>query len=432
VSGADARFPPGFLWGAATSSHQIEGMNVHNDWWDWEAAGRAAEPSGAACDSWARYEEDFDLARDMHQNAHRFSVEWSRVEPREGAWDGDAVAHYRAVVEALRRRGIEPIVTLHHFTNPRWLARRGGWENPRAVEAYVRYAERMVEALGDLVRFWVTINEPMVYVYHGCLIRHWPPGKASLAAGLRTTAHFARAHCAAYERIHALYGRKGWAAPRVGLAHAIQHLEPADPRSWGDRRAVFIRDRFNNRLFLKLVWHDPSYLAAYGFGTGGRRRALDFIGLNYYFREIIAASRQWKGLLGLCGEVSKSDARFLGSERSDLDWEIYPEGLYRVLLSLKGYGVPIFVTENGLCTSDEGLRIRFIRDHLEAVRRALRDGVPVGGYFYWSLLDNFEWAFGFRPRFGLVHVDYATQKRTLKESGRYYARVCRSNAIAEA
>lgn len=430
-SPASAQFPSGFLWGAATSSHQVEGGNRMNDWWDWELAGKTEEPSGKACDAFVRYEEDFDIARSLHHNAHRFSIEWSRIEPEEGKWDEDALAHYAQLVRALRARGLEPVVTLHHFTNPRWLAAQGDWDNPATVAKFVRYAAKTVEALGSLVKYWITINEPMVFIYHGYVAKVWPPGKGSQDSAFRATRHMAQAHCLSYEAIHALYRALGWSDPKVGVAHAMQVYEPAQPTSWRDRFAVWLRKAVNNRLFLKLVHHDASYLLAHAFGLGGRRRALDFIGLNYYFRDVLAASKSSWTLLELMGEVSHSDERYARAEHSDLEWEIYPEGIYRVLAELKPYGLPVMITENGVCTSDEDLRRRFIRDHLRQVLRAIGDGIPVIGYHYWSLLDNFEWTFGFRPRFGLVHVDYATQKRTVKDSAYYYAKICRENRLIE-
>jgi len=425
---SDLKFPSGFLWGAATSSHQIEGQNVLSDWWQWELEGKTAEPSGDACDSYRRFEEDFDLARTMGHNAHRFSIEWSRVEPREGEWDEHAIAHYREVVAALKARGIEPLVTLHHFTNPSWMAAKGGWENPQAPKWFARFAVKIAETIGHDVRWWMTINEPMVFIYHGYLSGWWTPGKKSFIASLRATARMAQAHCLAYAALHEVYRKNAWAKPRVGLAHAM-HVYAPRTNSLRDRLAVFLRFTMNNRLFLRLVQHTDLYLPAYLFGTGGPKQTLDFIGLNYYFREILDASGAFKGWMSLTGEPCKTDPRYAKAEKSDLDWEIYPEGIYDMLIELKRYGVPLMVTENGICTSDDNLRARFIYGHLQQVRRAIENGAPVVGFQYWSLLDNFEWAFGFKPRFGLVHVDYATQKRTIKPSGDYYARICKTGEL---
>lgn len=428
-SGSASQFPPGFFWGSATSSHQIEGDNSLNDWWEWEQAGHPAEPSGKACDSYRRYEEDFDLARSLNQNSHRFSIEWSRIQPQENSWDDGAIDHYRKVVLALRARGIEPVVTLHHFTNPQWFAKKNGWESPDAPRLFAAYARKMAEALAPHVTYWCTINEPMVFIYQGYLAKYWPPGKKTLFGAIRATGRMAQAHIESYRAIHQVYRQKKLAVPRVGVAHAMQVFEPLRPASIRDRLACFVRESFNNRLFLKLIEHSAFYLPAYFFGTGGRQKTMDFIGVNYYFREILSSKTPFFELTSLAGEVCRTDSRYLQSERSDLEWEVYPPGLRQVLNSLKPFRVPVMVTENGICTSDEGLRERFIRDHLAQTLKAIGDGVPVIGYHYWSLLDNFEWSFGFKPRFGLIHVDFATQKRTVKESAYAYAKICKTGSL---
>ena len=222
-------FPSGFLWGAATSSHQVEGHNTNNDWWAWEQAGRVKEFSGVACDQYRRFESDFDLAQQLGHNAHRFSVEWSRIEPREGEFDEAALAHYRAVVLALRQRGLEPVITLHHFTTPLWLAQKGGWTNPIVVERFSRFARRVVEALGNQVRYWLTINEPMVYMVMHYLDGVGPPGEQNLSMAWRVLEHLTRAHIGAYRAIHEV-ARAHNRAAQVGVA---QHLQPFLPcRPW--------------------------------------------------------------------------------------------------------------------------------------------------------------------------------------------------------
>ncbi len=423
-----SEFPKGFMWGSSTSSHQIEGENRNNDWWEWEAAGRTEERSGKACDSYSRYREDCDLAKELSHTAYRFSIEWSRVEPEEGRWDPEAIRHYRELLGALRERGIEPVVTLHHFTNPLWLQRRGGWENPAVVGYFLRYSERIVEALGDGVRFWITINEPSIFVYKGYIERTWPPGKRSFLSLVKVFGLMARAHAGAYERIHRVYAKRGWKRPMVSIAHHLMVAEPCRGTSWRDRLAAFSREILNNRLILRFVEHSAWYLPAYFFGLGGRRHTLDFVGVNYYLREVIVS--RGSDFLGFLGEVCNEAHPHRNLERNDMNWEIYPEGMYHTLMGLKErYGLPIFITENGIPTADEEKRIRFIRDHLVQILKAIHDGAEVLGYLYWSLLDNFEWSFGYAPRFGLVHVDRKTQDRTIKNSAHLYARLCRENRL---
>lgn len=420
-------FPQGFLWGAATSAHQVEGHNTSNDWWAWEQAGRAKEPSGAACDQYRRFREDFDLAKQLGHTAHRFSVEWSRIEPREGQFDDAALAHYREVVGALRERGLEPIVTLHHYTNPLWLAEQGGWLNPNAVDAFVRYTERIVEALGDQVRIWLTINEPMVYAVLHYLDGVGPPGERNLTLMFQVVEHLIRAHVAAYHAIHRIAHARG----RPAQVSIVNHAQPFVPcRRWwiGDRLITALTTQVYNRRFLDALM-DGRYRVP------GRRTlripegrdTLDFIGMNYYgrtFMRLASMGRgQWQG--SRCSTWHHPEV----TERNALDWDVYPPAIYHILRWAVPYKRPIMITENGICTTDDQQRERFLVNHLRWVGQAIQDGMPVIGYLHWSLIDNFEWAQGFGPRFGLVEVDYQTQRRTIRPSALRYAEICRSNRL---
>ncbi|MBI3286861.1 MAG: glycoside hydrolase family 1 protein [Chloroflexi bacterium] len=418
-------FPKGFLWGTATSAHQVEGNNDNNDWWDWEQIPghiRDGHRSGRACDHWNRFEEDFDLARSMGQNAHRFSLEWSRIEPREGQWSRQAIEHYRRVLAALHARDMEPLVTLHHFTNPRWLSNDGGWENPRTIDLFERYVRKVVEELGDSVRLWITLNEPTVVPTLGYLLGRWPPGVKSLRRALRVMANMIRAHGAAYRAIHQLRPEA-----RVSVAYNMILFEPLRPSFPADRWVAQVRDYFFNRLFLfALIDGRLRFPLGRGQHLPEMRRSLDFIGLNYYYRHRMAFDPRRPGEL-----FGRSVPPVAWEE--DLPWwvgDIYPQGLYRFLLELAGLGIPIYVTENGLLERGDRLRPAYILTHLAAAYRALAAGVPVRGYFYWSLIDNFEWADGFTARFGLVHVDFSSQRRRLKKSGELYREIARANGIS--
>jgi beta-glucosidase len=408
------KFPQSFLWGAATSSHQIEGNNLKNDWWAWEAKGRTTDLSGAACDSYHRFAEDFDIAQRMHHNAHRFSVEWSRIEPAQGVWDNEAIDHYKNVVKALKARGLEPVVTLHHFTNPAWTTPLGAWENPKMADWFQKYAEKMVIALGGDVKYWCTINEANVLVHKSYIEGDWPPGAKSLSRAHRAMSHLADAHKRTYRAIHALYNKYRWPRPWVGLAHHMLYCEPLNPSDGMNRLVSKLRMYFNNDYFLR---------------KSGGKANLDFLGVNYYFREIIQKKPhfQW---MSWVGEPASNAPQQQSSERNDLKWEIFPRGISRLMRkAYKDYRVPIMVTENGTCTHDESLRMRFIDDHLLEIKTCIDEGIPVLGYMHWSLLDNFEWSIGYLPRFGLVAVDPFNRNRTLKESGRHYAEICRNNAL---
>ncbi|MBI2870867.1 MAG: glycoside hydrolase family 1 protein [Candidatus Omnitrophica bacterium] len=395
-------FPPDFLWGSATSAHQVEGNNTSSDWWAWEQEGRVPFKSGLACDHFNRYDEDFDLARDFGQNAHRFSIEWARIEPQEGCFSDEAIRHYTQVIASLRRRGLEPFVTLHHFTNPKWFQERGGWVHRRAPFFFKRYAAQMAQSFKGQVRFWITINEPLVYVYQSYLARIWPADQVGIRAALSALFHFEEAHRAAFDLLHQVQMKGGGGeSVQVGVAQAIRLSSPCKESWLPDRAASYLRDYAFNTLFLDRLT---------------RRRALDFIGINYYTRDFV----HWggKGLLSLFGEVCPNAHAHTRTPRSALGWEVYPEGLYKTLLRLKKYHLPLYVTENGFATDDDAEREEFIKDHLTSVRRALEAGTPVKGYFYWSLLDNFEWAEGTRPRFGLVEVDFQSLRRAARPSAR--------------
>lgn len=378
-----------FLYGAATSAHQVEGNNVHNDWWAWERAGVGRRvPSGLASDQYRRYRDDFALAQSLGHTAHRLSLEWSRIEPVRGQWDEAALRHYRLVLEELRERGLASFVTLHHFTNPLWFAQRGGWERSDAVELFDRYVRLVVQRFGDVVDFWITFNEPMVFAAEAYFHGRWPPQKRSVRSGLRVIRVLSRAHRRAYRTIHLLLPRA-----HVGLAKHFIFFVPADAAQVGDRLVARLYSWWFNHRFLELT-----------------RGAHDFVGVNYYFT---AAKR------------FRFSSPFFGTEPwsgpvSDLGWPLSPDGLERVLREAARYRLPLYVTENGLADAADTQRADFIRSHLRAVERAQQRGADVRGYLYWSLLDNFEWDLGFEPRFGLVAVDYRTQVRTVRPSAYVY------------
>ncbi|MGQ9667497.1 MAG: glycoside hydrolase family 1 protein [Anaerolineae bacterium] len=414
-------FPEGFLWGTATAAHQVEGGNTNNDWYLWEQRPgriRNGDRAGTACDWWHRAEEDFDRARELGQNSHRLSLEWSRLEPRPGEWDTAAFARYRQMLAGLRQRHLEPMVTLYHFTLPIWVAEQGGWLNPQTIGHFVRYVERVMQELGDLVTLWCTINEPVVYVYMGYLQGIWPPGMQSFPLALKALRHLLLAHAEAYRLIHSLRGHV-----QVGLVKNMMYIEPWRADSWLDRQWAGQLDRLYNELPLLAVT-EGRFRPPLGWGMVPKLvDSLDFLGVNYYSRYFFGVDRRnW-----LQSFTPRLNPRGI---ISDYNYgEVFPEGLYRVLKRVQSYGKPIYITENGLPDEDDDLRPYFILTHLAQVWRAVQDGVPVRGYYHWSLVDNFEWVEGYRMRFGLIEVDLGTQERRVRRSGRLYAEICQANAI---
>ncbi len=407
-------FPPGFLWGAATAAHQVEG-NQANDWAEWEQAhatelasvaeakfahkapnwdaikADATNPdnyiSGQATDAYHRYAEDFTLAQSLGMNAQRISIEWSRIEPQEGVFDDQELAHYRAVVQDIKAKGMEPFVTLWHYSLPTWFADKGGWESATAEADFNDYVAKVAEALRDDVDYWLTMNEPSIYANNAYLRGSRPPQKHSLVATLRVTNRLITGHQQAYATIKALDPQAN-----VGLAYDVYSFgQESNSPSAVERLA---RWWYNHRLIKKV-------------GS-----SQDFIGVNYYIH------------VPLGSRAPEADEVV-----SDMGWRVYPEGLHQVLLDLKQYNKPIYITENGIADASDSRRGDMIHDTLVAVQRAIADGADVRGYFHWSLTDNFEWEKGFWPRFGLIEINYTTLARTVRASAFVYKNIITNNSV---
>lgn len=402
-------FPKGFYWGAATASYQVEGGIENNDWAEAAREGRVP-PCGRACDHYNRYEEDFDIAQSLGHNAHRLSIEWARIEPEEGVFDERAVEHYRDVLRALRTRNIEPYVTLWHFTLPLWFSKKGGFEQKSSPEIFARYCAYVVERLGDLCGHFSTINEPNVFASLGYLKGMWPPfrkfalidrievtrsGYPDMArpkAGIssyfmyeRVARTLADAHNAAYAKIKST-------APQATVG-VVKHVVAFDAdASPFNRLRMHLGNHFWNDIFLRRT-----------------HAACDVLYLNYYHYRKYGDTETYR--------------------KTNMNWDFVPEGIYRALHILNRYNKPIFVSEAGLADADDRHRAEYIQKQVEATWRAIQDGVDVRGHMYWSLLDNYEWAFGFEKRFGLVEIDYDTLARTIRPSAYVYKKICENNAI---
>lgn len=395
------------MWGAATSAYQVEGGNCFCDWWEWEESS-GKERSNQACRHYELFKEDFAIASGLGHNAHRFSIEWSRIEPQPGKFVQEELKHYFEVARVLGGLNIEPVVTLHHFTIPLWLAKKGGWENPRVVFYYLRFVEKILEILAPQVKYWITINEPMVYAYHGYIAAAWPPQKSSLFRAAQVKKNLLKAHLGAYSLIQDYYRKRNIPAPSIGIAQSMQAF-------------VCCEDNFRNRLAARLR-HYLFNLEFIDKAIG--KNALDFIGVNYYTRSLVDV-KSW-GIKGLLLDICEKHKNF---PLNSMGWEIYPQGLFDLLCLLKVYNIPIIISENGICTQDDNLRWSYIYEHLKQIKLAIDKEIQVKGYLYWSLLDNFEWDKGFAPRFGLVEVDYTTFKRKARDSAFKFAEICRANSL---
>ncbi|MBN1312079.1 MAG: glycoside hydrolase family 1 protein [Anaerolineae bacterium] len=428
-------FPSSFRWGTATSSHQVEGHQYNNNWWAAEKAGGFVyqdQQSGAACDWWNRAEEDFDRMAALGLNAHRMSIEWSRVQPAPDRWDDDALARYQEMVDALLERDIEPMITLHHFTEPLWMTAQGSWENDESVGWFEKYVHRVVTLLSDKVTLWCTINEPMVLVGQAYLAGIWPPGQKSLRSSIDVGLNLTKAHAAAYHTIHGINP-----SAQVGLA---KHMV-----SWSPHRVWIPTDHLVARMVNRITNHLILDAAATGrarlpFGkTYHIKQAantLDWLGINYYQRYRVGI--KIRNFLRTFFPSLPANIFYQGTkpgyQKGPGSWgEIHPEGLFDTLRAVAHYGRPIYITENGIPDRDDKNRPRFIITHLHQLWRAIEEAIPVKGYYHWSLVDNFEWAEGYNPdfRFGLFGVDIETQERTPRPSSRVYGEICRSNSLTQ-
>jgi beta-glucosidase len=401
----------------------VEGNNTASDWWQWEQQrGRIAngDRSGLACDWWRNAERDFDLMVDLHQNAARISVEWARLEPDEGRWDDAATGRYLNMLRGLRDRGMEPLVTLNHFTLPQWVAARGGWLWEGVVPAFGAYAGRFAAAARPLVDFWLTLNEPVGHLISAYLLGRFAPGKRNLAALIQAVVHSVRAHAAAYRTVH-----DAQPAARVSIAAYLRPAMPADPQSRLHRWLARQFDYAVNWMYLDALVTGalvgPSGITVKVPEVAG---TADFLGVNYYTRSHVSFDWRRPRHLFVRDEapprVEMSDGGYS---------EFYPDGLLDVLRQAGRYGLPLYVTENGLPDADDDLRPRFIIEHLRRIAQAIDGGIPVRGYYHWSIVDNFEWADGWSLRFGLYQLDPATQIRTARPSAALYGEICRRNAL---
>jgi beta-glucosidase len=417
-------FPPGFLWGTATASHQVEGDNHLNDFWAWEMEpGRIAggHRSGKACDWWGgRWREDLDLAANAGQNAHRLSVEWSRIEPTPGKIDQDALAAYREILDGARRRGLRPMVSLHHFTNPRWLLERGGWRDPDIPGLFERYVEASVQALGDLVDDWVTINEPNVYAFAAYTVGAFPPGVRNLSWAMDVMGQMIRAHARAYAVIHRLRP-----AARVGIAHHVRGIRPAHRWNPLEAASAALRHSVFNEAVPRAVVDGWLRLPGRRYRIPEAAGTQDFFGLNYYTAEIVEADlRRPLELFGRSAYPRSADLSPSGFIANA------PDGFWRALTWARGFRLPILVTENGIEDDTDRVRPRYLAAHLRQLWRAANFNWQIEGYYHWTLVDNFEWERGWTQRFGLWALDTETQARVRRPSAGFYEDVCRHNALS--
>ena len=443
VSDGSYEFRPAFLWGTAAAAHQVEGSNTNNDWYEWELLGKTADPSGSACEWYAgRYDQDFAQAEQLSHSVVRISLEWSRIEPQRDVYDLAAIAFYHQMLASARAHGLEPLVTLHHFTNPIWVLSPlnpatdlDGWVSQETEDEFVEFAAFCATEYGAEVDDWVTINEPVVTIFFGYLLGAFPPGNLFDVAGAEAaTQHMIFGHARAYDAIHAndtTDANGDGVAAAVSLAHHTRWFLPADPASPDDRFATAHLDYLNNDLvynavnlgMLDLDW-DEAYTSP---GEGFRPELVgrtDYIGVNYYGTYVVT----WANLPPLWG--LPQDNPDPNVPKSECGTEIYPQGLFRILERFhRKYHQPLLITENGLCDADDDQRADYVEAHLRELLRAEAHGAEMTGYCHWSLVDNFEWLSGYGPKFGFLEVDFATQARTVRPSALAFQSIIQANTV---
>jgi len=339
-------------------------------------------------------DEDLKMIKELNLNGYRFSLEWSRIEPEEGKFDQKAIDRYREFLKKLQASGIATGLTLWHWTMPLWVARDGGFGNKKIVERFSKYAEKIVEELGDSVDYWITLNEPLMHIGHGYIDGRFPPNqKFNLSKILKVFGNFVRIHKKTYELIH-----KKYPDAKVSIAMTNGYFTPANKYNLIEAAMAKIGDYFRNHWYLKKI-----------------KNYFDYIGVNYYHHDRLIWHPPFR--------------KNLNKKIDDMGWEIFPEGIYRVIINYRRYGKPIIVMENGTADKNDEWREKYIREHLEYIHKAIDNGADVRGYFYWSLLDNFEWDKGFWPKFGLCEVDRKTFKRTPRPSAKFYAEIAKNNGI---
>lgn len=402
------------LLGTATAATQIEGGDKNNNWAIFAAQGKVKDGTTPvrADDHYARFKEDIDLMAQMGLQIYRFGIEWSRVEPQQGVYSEEAIAHYREEIEYMLSKGIRPMLTLHHFTNPLWFEDMGAFEHKDSPEIFLSLVKKAVEAFGDLVGDYITINEPNVYCTNSLLFGEWPPEKKSLASVVNAFSNLTAAHIMAYGYIHEKRREMGFDNTVVSFANHLRVFEPKNKKkplhcfyAWATE--YLFQDAITTAMMTGKCRFPV--LRRKGVKKG---KYYDFIGINYYTRSCISGFAD-----GVRADCFKND----------LGWEIYHDGLLELSERLyEKYHAPVFVTENGTCDNTDSFRPRFIYDQLKLISQQENH---ITRYYHWSFIDNFEWKEGESARFGIVHVDYETQERTVKNSGKLYASIIQNGGV---
>lgn len=406
----------GMVLGVASAATQIEGGNIAHSWNDWAAKGHIKDGTSPsrANNHYELWREDTALLKKLGIKNYRLGIEWARIEPEQGIFDQEAIKHYQDELALLAEAGIRPLVTIHHFTNPMWFEEMGAFTKPENVKFFLAFVREVVIAFGGTVNEYITINEPNVYATFGYFYGEWPPGKKSFFEATKVMSVLVAAHIRAYRTIHRVRKSMGYDDTKVSFANHMRVFDPANPKNPAHVAAAKATERFFQGSLTKAMYKGEFSWPISNVFNIPKGVYCDFIAINYYTRSTV------KGI----GDGTKE-----GAPINDLGWEIYPEGIVRC--AQKAYNVlqaPIYITENGTCDNTDSFRSRYLYDHIKAI---CESDLPFEKYYHWCFCDNFEWIEGETPRFGVVKIDYETQKRTIKKSGKFFADMIKNSGVTE-
>ena len=419
IDTSQAKFPANFIWGTATAAHQIEGNNENTNWGEWEKqAGKIKDGSNAikAVDGWNRAKDDIKLMKELGVNSYRFSVAWNKIEPEKGKINEDALKHYDEFINELKANNIEPMITLHHFTHPLWFEQLGAFEKEENIKHFVDFSKLIFSRYQNRVKYWVTLNEPNVFVTSGYFNTVFPPGKSDPKLAGEVLKNMLKSHLEVYQELKKIESEKS----QIGLATSIFHFEPARRWHLGDWAIARISNNTFNEAILgffrtgTMNFYVPLE-ANVSYTDSNAPNTLDFIGVNYYSHYAYRFDFDFK--------KATTSLPVEGEEMTDMPYTIYTEGIYRAIEDVANLKKPIIITENGISDAKDNRREKYIRESLYAVSKAIKDGYDVCGYYYWTLLDNFEWAEGYTQKFGLYEVNLETQERKLRNGSKAFAEI---------
>jgi beta-glucosidase len=422
---SNSDFPKSFLWGSATAAHQVEGNCINNNWTKWEKTPsrhgytflHKKQPAGLACDHWNLYEKDIQLMKELGLNAYRFSVEWSKIEPVENQFDHSAIEHYSLMIDKLLENKITPMITLHHFTHPIWFEKLDAFEKEENIKYFLRFAKLIYKEYQDRVQYFCVINEPAVYTVQGYFTGIFPPEKQNLYLAAKVLKNLIKAHVRVYQE---LKGLPEGNSCKIGFVKNLTQIKPWRNYHPVEKIFAWFSNHFYNDLILQCLKTDTfkcriPILHFLNERIHGASNSFDFIGLNYYSHNFLK--------FHLVKRPHFIPEYPLNEPKTDMPFTMYPQGFYDALKEISTLGKPIIVTENGIADVKDTLRAKWIKEYLSQLRRALNDGMDIRGYFYWSLMDNYEWAEGYHMKFGLYEVDFATQERKLREGAKMYRKI---------